>query len=205
MRRGLSDFVNSPPGFGNRGTSSGWVTHLDRLNREQGFRKSLTLGPQLAEVERLLASGTNPWREHLARWRMLDAVPYAVAARPSPELIAREEAERRARADAELRRLMAEYGTADEQEAIRRYRVSYDAETARLDAIAAGMEKPGFVDAPPMTLDDQLDYRVETLDGGVPLVASTFDNMTSATVGLALRLDGVAPRDRVYLAALPQL
>jgi Zn-dependent M16 (insulinase) family peptidase len=205
LRRGLSDFVNSPPGFGNRNTSSGWVTHLDRLNREADFRKSLTLGPQLAEVERLLASGTNVWREHLARWRMLDAVPYAVASRPSPELIAREEAERRARADAELRRLMAEYGTTDEQEAIRRYRTAYDAETARLDAIAAGAEKPGFVDSPPMTLDDQLDYRVETLAGGVPLVASTFDNMTSATVGLALRLDAVAPAERVLLAALPQL
>jgi predicted Zn-dependent peptidase len=203
-RRGLSNFVNSPPGFGQRGTSSAWPTHLDLLARGEGFRRSLTRAPELAEVERLLSGGANLWRERLAAWRLLET-PYAVAARPSPELVAREEAERAARAEAELARVMEVYGTADPQEAIRRYAADYDAETARLDALAAGVEKPGFVDDPPMTLDDRLDYRVETLAHGIPLVASTFDNMTAATAGIALRLDAVAPRDRLYLAALPQL
>jgi Zn-dependent M16 (insulinase) family peptidase len=37
------------------------------------------------------------------------------------------------------------------------------------------------------------------------LVASTFDNMTSATTGLALRLDGVPDDELVYLSILPAL
>ncbi|MGH9900265.1 MAG: hypothetical protein ACRD68_00320, partial [Pyrinomonadaceae bacterium] len=62
-----------------------------------------------------------------------------------------------------------------------------------------------FLDSPPLTLDDQLDYKVSKLAGGVPLVASTFDNMTSATTGLALRLDGVPESELVYLSMLPAL
>jgi hypothetical protein len=56
-----------------------------------------------------------------------------------------------------------------------------------------------------MTLDDQLDYRATELPGAVRLVTSTFDSMTSATTGIALRLDTV-PEDRLlYLSMLPQL
>jgi hypothetical protein len=55
-----------------------------------------------------------------------------------------------------------------------------------------------------MTLDDSLTYR-QTTAHGVPAVASTFETMKSATVGLVLRLDGVAEADLPYLSLLPEL
>src|SRR2546421_5743003 len=62
-----------------------------------------------------------------------------------------------------------------------------------------------FLEPPPLTLDDQLDYKVTTLPGGVKMVASNFENMTSATTGIALRLDGVPQEELVYLSAMPTL
>ena len=60
---------------------------------------------------------------------------------------------------------------------------------------------PKFLAAPPLTLDDQLEYKQSTLPNGIPLVSSVFANMTSATTGLALRLDGVPEEDLVLIAA----
>jgi hypothetical protein len=205
MRRGLANFVNSPPGFGLRSAGPGWIGHLHDLNRAAGFRKSLVLEPELAAVEALLARPGNPWSERIPAWRLTENTPYVVAARPDPELVRREAAEREARTEAELARLREHYGTADDQETIRRYAADYDAETARLDSIAAEGPRARFIDQPPMTLDDGLDWRRGTLAGGVPLVASTFESMTSATTGLALRLDGVEDDDLLYLAVLPAL
>ena len=203
-RRELSKFVNSPPGFGFRGSYSGWNAHLDDLNESRGFRKSVTMKPELAFVDSLLGTGRNVWRTYLPKWKLTTVTPYAVAARPSPELLKREESERQARVAAEVARLRAQYGVADDQEAIRRYKAEYDSGTAELERLAKGASAR-FVDAPPMTLDDQLRYRVDTLPGSVPVVASTFENMTSATAGLALALDGVPERQLLYLSALPAL
>ncbi|HEV7894066.1 MAG TPA: hypothetical protein VGP08_25850 [Pyrinomonadaceae bacterium] len=204
-RRGLSKFVNSPPGFGFRNTDSGWMTHLLDLNRTPGFRKSVTLKPELAAVDELLASDKNAWRDLVARWHLADSVPYAVAAKPSPQVIARGEAESAERARAQLAEVEKKYGATDEQEALKRFKVDYDATSAELERLSQQSANMKFLERPPLTLDDQLDYKVTNLQGGVPLVASNFENMTSATAGIALRLEGV-PQDRlVYLSALPQL
>ena len=101
--------------------------------------------------------------------------------------------------------MKTKYGVTDEQEAIRRYKAEYDAETVVLEKLAKQTSGARFIESPPLSLDDQLDYKVQTLSGGVPLVASTFDNMTSATTGLALRLDGVSEGELVYLSILPAL
>ena len=82
LRRQLSKFLDSPPGFGFRGTSSAWMDHLHTLAKSGGFKKSLTMRPVLAEVERILAQ-PNPWRDRLTKWGLLDT-PYGVAAKPSP-------------------------------------------------------------------------------------------------------------------------
>jgi Zn-dependent M16 (insulinase) family peptidase len=204
-RRGLSKFVNSPPGFGFRNTGSEWMTHLIDLNRTPGFRKSVTLRPELSAVEQLLSSDKNVWRELVAKWHLADSVPYAVAAKPSPQALARGEQDFNARAKAEAEQLEKKYGVTDEQEALRRYKADYDATTAELERLAQQSASMKFLEHPPLTLDDQLDYKVTRLAGGVPLVASTFENMTSATTGLALRLDGVPQERLFYLSAMPQL
>jgi Zn-dependent M16 (insulinase) family peptidase len=56
-----------------------------------------------------------------------------------------------------------------------------------------------------MTLDDQLQFESEQVAGGAPLITSTFDNMTSATTGVALRLDSVQQDRLLYISMLPQL
>ncbi|HUQ31082.1 MAG TPA: hypothetical protein VM095_03135 [Pyrinomonadaceae bacterium] len=204
-RRSLSKFASSPPGFGFRGTSAAWVSHIYRLTKSNEFRKSLTMKPELDFVEKLLASNRNFWREYLSKWKLTETVPYAAAARPSPDMVKREETERQARSAAEVARLKIKYGVADDQEAIRRYKAEYDAETIQLEKLAKQMGNTRFVESPPLSLDDQLDYKAQTLAGGVPLITSTFDNMPSASTGLALRLDGVPEEQFVYLSILPSL
>lgn len=204
-RRALSKFVNSPPGFGFRGTDAGWMTHLQELNRSKGFRKSVTMKDELAHIEKLLSGRENVWREFISKWELADAEPYAAAAVPSPRLIKEEERESRARAAAELARLKEHYKTTDDVEALRRFKSDYERTTAELERLEKQSASMKFLDNPPLTLDDQLEFEVRKLQAEVPLVASTFDNMTSATTGIALRLDGVPAERLVYLSMLPAL
>jgi hypothetical protein len=160
--------------------------------------------PELARVEELLDSNAHFWRERLAQWGISGTVPYAIAVRPSPQLLAQDRDERRLRVDAEVERLKARYDVDDTQEAILLYKKDYDATSAELEELARQAKLPPLVDSPPMTRDDQLDYEVRERDG-VSLVASTFSNMTSATAGLFFRLDGVAEKDLFYVSFLPSL
>ncbi len=204
-RRDLAKFVNSPPGFGFRNTGSNWMDQLKRLELSKDFRKSVTQKPQLDAIEKLLAGNQNFWREAIAKWKLSETVPYVAAARPNPALIKQEEQERQARASAEVARLKTVYKVTDEQEAIRLYKADYDKMSEEIDRIAKQVAPPRFVDSPPLTLDDQLDHQTRALAGDVKMVASTFENMTSATTGLALRLDGVPENQLAYLSMLPAL
>ncbi len=204
-RRAGSKFVNSPPGFGFRNTDTGWMMHLEDLHRTPGFRKSVTLKPQLAAVEEMIKGDRNVWRDSIARWHLADTVPYAVAARPSPNLIAQVEKEQAARARARTLGLKREYHVNFDQVALRRYKARYDATTAELERLTQRSTPMRFLDNPPLILDDQLDYEVTTVAGGVKMVASNFENMTSATTGLALSLEAVPEDKLIYLSALPTL
>lgn len=205
LERDLSNLINTPPAFGARNTGSTWMDQLLFLERTPEFRKSVTLTPQIAAMRKQLASGKNIWRDAIARWKLTGAVPYAAAALPSPALMQREESERVARAQTEVKRLMTSYGLTDEQEAIRRYRAEEEALSAKIEEAAKSVAPATFVSTPPMTLDDLLQYSTRKLESGVPVVTSTFDNMTSATLGIALRADGLR-RDQVrYLSLLPAL
>jgi Zn-dependent M16 (insulinase) family peptidase len=204
-RRGLSKFVNSPPGFGFRNTGSGWMDQLDRINETGGFKKSVTMKSEMAFVDTQLASKQNIWRDYLSKWGITSAKPYALATKPNPQLLKQDEQERLQRSAAEVARLKAKYNTTDDQETIKRYQADYDAASAEIDEAAKKDARIGFINTPPMTLDDQLDFKVTTLANKVPLVSSTFDNMTSATTGIALKLGNVPEDDLVYLSLMPQL
>lgn len=204
MRRAFSKFVNSPPGFGFRNTGSDWMTHLYDLSKTNDFRKSVTMKPELEFVQKLLAEDTNFWKRYISQWKLIETTPYGLGTKASPALIKLEEQERLARISKELERLKALYKTRNEQEAIRRYKADYDRATLELERLAK-QETGRFLENPPLTLDDQLDFKVLQVAGGVPLVASTFDNMTSATTGLALRLDSVPEERLFYLPLLPSL
>jgi Zn-dependent M16 (insulinase) family peptidase len=202
--RSYDKFVNSPPGFGFRNTGSEWMQHLMQLESEKDFRKSVTMKPQLEAVTAAVSGSKNVWRDLIAKTGLATTVPYGAGAKASPALLTQEENERTGRIDAEVARLEKVYDISDPQQAIRRYKQQYDSTSAALAALASN-ESARFIDTPPLTLDDQLEYSTSSLRNGVPMVSSTFDNMTSATVGLALRLDGVQERQMVYLSLLPTL
>jgi Zn-dependent M16 (insulinase) family peptidase len=197
-------FLGTPPGFGARSGSSAWPNLLLQLERSPGTRKSLVLKPEFTSIRAALDSNRNVWREALARWNISGVVPYVIGARPSAALIAREQAERTARLREETERLKRHYATADAQQALARYAADADADFARIEKATKVPPTP-FVKAPPMTLDDGLQFESVRLAGGVPLVASRFDSMTGATTGLALRLDGVPREELRYLSLLPEL
>jgi len=201
-RRTLARFTNTPIEIGE---DEKWLEHLDLLARGGEFRRSLTLQPQFAAIEKRLAAPDNLWRDLLAAWKLLDTEPYASGARANPALIEQAQRERAERVRAETARLVGKYGASSEQEALRRYRADYDKATEVIEEAARRVPLPRFMDKPPLGLDDQLDYKVFKLTGGVPLVASTFEGLNSATVGLVLRLDGVPASRLVYLSALPEL
>ncbi|HEX8254480.1 MAG TPA: hypothetical protein VF846_15150 [Thermoanaerobaculia bacterium] len=203
--RQLANVVNTPPSWGARNTFSSWMDHLLLLERTPEFRKSVTLAPQVKSVRALLTGDKNIWRERLAQWQLTGVTPYAVAARPSSAMLEREEKERVARADAEAQRLAKQYASADVQAALKRYQTEQDAAAAAIEAEAKKITPPSFVKEPPMTLDEQLQYSVKKLPSGVPVVASTFENMTSATLGVAVRADGVTREQLRYLSLLPVL
>jgi Zn-dependent M16 (insulinase) family peptidase len=204
-RRNLSKFVNTPPGFGfrNGGNGYGWLWQTRYLNQEKDFRKSVTLKPQIAQVESLLASGKNFWRDYLPKWKLTEIKPYVAVAHANPKLIQQEQAERIARSEAETNALKKKYNLNDGQEAIRRYKAEYDATTIELEKLSTASDAK-FIENPPLTLDEQIDYK-ETTVGSVRLGAATFDNMTGATTGIALKLDTLPEKDLVYVSSLPDL
>ena len=203
--RQLANFVNTPPAFGARNTGSEWMDHLLLLEKVPEFRKSVTLKPELTDIRKELTSGKNIWRDRLAKWQLTGVTPYGAGARPSPALLAREDQERVQRADAEAKRLAAQYGMTDVQAALQRYRKEQDEAAARIEEEAKKIPPPPFIKNPPMTLDDDLQFAQSKLTSNVPMVTSTFDSMTSATLGVAFRVDGV-PREHLrYLSLLPQL
>ena len=199
-------YLNSPPMFGFRsGAGWGWLGLLEDLEEEEGFRKSLVMKNRFAYAESLLSLDDNFWKERIDHWRILTIQPYAVGAAPSPELIAREADAKSARIAGYIEDFKRKYETDDAQKAIAMYKEEFDKKTAELETIASKDELPGFIENPPMTLDDQLNYEITTLPGGIPLVASTFENVTSSEIGIAFRLDVIPESLMVYLPYLPSV
>jgi Zn-dependent M16 (insulinase) family peptidase len=203
--RQLANFVNTPPSWGARGTGSSWMDQLLLLERTNDFKKSVTLGPQIATVRKQLTSGKNIWRDALAKWQLTSVTPFAAAARPSSALLQREEAERVARAEAETQRIVQQYAMQDAQEALKRLQKEQDAEAARIEEEAKKITPPAFVKNPPMTLDDELQFKQGKLESGVRIVTTTVENMSSATLGIAFRTDIVNGPDLRYISLLPAL
>jgi Zn-dependent M16 (insulinase) family peptidase len=203
IRRRLDKALDTPPRFGERWTGDFWIRHLTDMGREGGFRKLLALPDAYEHALTLAASRTNPWRDRISAWGLLD-VPYGVVLRASPAMRKRLDEERDARNAAEVARIEAAYGAGDAQEALRKREGEIARETEAIAKAEASVPMPSFVSDPPMTFDDSLAYRQESLDD-VPLVASTFEAMKSSTVGLAFRVEGVREEDLLYLSVLPSL
>jgi Zn-dependent M16 (insulinase) family peptidase len=204
-RRSLSKFVNSPPGFGFRGGGDEWEFQLGLLEKLGGFRRSVTMKPALDFVEKTLAGDRNIWSQYISKWKLANTQPWILAARPDADLPRVAQEDRNGRVAAEAAQLKQRYGLASEQDALKRYAAEYDSETAKIDETASRVKPAKFIDNPPLTLDDQLDYAVKPIGEGINIVASTFDSMTSATTGLALRLDGIPQDQLMFVSLLPAM
>jgi Zn-dependent M16 (insulinase) family peptidase len=203
LRRAIDKALDTPPEFGSRSTGEYWVETLDDRAHAPGFVRSLAYHDGIARALALAESGKNEWRDRIRAWGLLES-PYAVVARPSPELRARLDREREARVAAELARLEAKYAAHDPQEALRRRQEEIDEASAAIARAEKEVPLPPLAPDPPMTNDDGLKWTSETR-GGIVRVASTFDAMKSATVGLLLRLDSVPDEQLPWLAVLPSL
>ena len=204
-RRELRNFLNSPPGFGFRGVGGRWYELLKHLQKTSGFHKKLTLDDETAFAEKLLSSGANTWKGYIAKWKLLENKPYGLATRPDANMLEQTEKERADRIEAFTNSLKGSYKVDDDKKAAAIFKEEYDVRTRVIDSVAGQISMPRFVSNPPLTLDDQLRYNVETLPGGGQKVVSTFDHMTSATVGLAFRMDVIPESVLFYVGALPTL
>jgi len=192
--------------FGFRsGAGSGWMMLLGELEKEPGFRKSLLLKNRYANIEEMINSGKNIWAPIIDKLNLLGFKPFAIGSKPDKEMIAKSVAEKEARIAQHIADYKKKYGVDTDQEAISAYKADFDNKTAELDAIAANQTLPGFVENPPFTLDGQLQYDNIELDNGVPMFAATFNNMTSSTLYLYLKMNVVPKNQLVYLPFLPTL
>ena len=203
-QRSLAKFTNTPPKFGGRTTGDSWYTQIEEMKKIKDFKKSVILKPQFEEVDKLIAGGKNFWGEYFNRWKLLTPLPYAVLGKANSKLLQQQDSAAKQRAAAEISVLKAKYMVTDDQQAIRQYKADYDSSTALLEK-AEQAHTIKFIDNPPLTLDDQLDFKTTFLKNKIPLTASTFNNMSSATTGIAFKLDKLPEDKFVYLAMLPQL
>ncbi len=204
LRRSTDKLTSSPPGFGARMGQSAWPSLLRELADELGFDKSLVQPALFAYLEGVVNNGVNIWRDKIREWKLVETPPYVVVAQPMASLVDDEEVDLERRLAAEVERLKASYGVDDEQEAIRRYQREYDAASAELERVQSEDAPAKFIDRPPMSLDEQLDYEVKEVDG-VPLVVGKFAGMNSATAGIALSMKELEGRQLVFASILPQL
>jgi Zn-dependent M16 (insulinase) family peptidase len=204
-RKQLEHDLDSPPMFGDRGGPAGaWLAVLEDVEEDAGFRKPL-ISPRYAVADSMLSLDRNPWGDLLERCQLLSRPPYAVGVSPSPEYLDTEAQAKQERLARHLVALRERFGVDTDQAALAAYRAEFDARTRDLEDLAHMDTLPSFVSDPPLTLDDGLVYTTGTLAGNVPYVATTFESMTSATVGIALRMDVLPESLLVYAPILPDI
>ena len=206
-RKYLNRALNSPPQFGFRmsGMAGNWQDIMAFLEHDEGFRKSLVLAPHFAEADKALAGDQNNWRQLIDGWGLLDADPYVMGVHPDPAMITQARESKDARLAAAVANVQEQYGENDPQKALKKFRDDFDADTTELEAIYAEETLPGFMDSPPMELDEQLQYETLQLSSGAEMVASTFENMSTSTFEIHFRLDVIPAEHLVYVPLLPRL
>lgn len=204
-QRDLRKFLNTPPRFGYRGTGSGWYYHLKHLQKIGGFEKNLALTGEMDNAEKLISSGHNFWAGYIDKWGLMKTEPFGVGSKADPDIITNTDNDLKQRLESFVSSLKEKYNVDSDTAAIKKYKKEYDAKTAVIDEEAAKIPMPEFTKNPPMTLDNTLDYAVDKLHGGGPLVVSTFESLTGATSGLAFNMYAVPESLLVYVPALPTL
>jgi Zn-dependent M16 (insulinase) family peptidase len=150
-----------------------------------------------------LAGPANLWRPIAERAGLLGR-PHVVAARPDPELQARQEAAREARLRRQVRALQTRFRQPTEAAALTSFKQAFDAATAAIEAGNADLHLPAFLAHPPLLRDDAPSVSGQ-LPGGVPVVRAHFDSTVFTDVTLAFDLRGVPAADYELLPMLASL
>ncbi len=204
-QRRYAQVLDTPPQFGfRRGPAGFWLSHLEGLESLDGFEKSITLTDLFSKIEKRLASNDNIWTSYIEKWRLASVVPYVVAIKPDPSMIDKIAAAKEARLAGYIAGFQKEYGVSSPQAALKMYRTNFDAATVTLEKKAASQPQLKFTDNPPLTLDPELKSSTKKL-GAVRLDAFQFDNLTSATAGIALSLQALPDSLLLYVPILPTL
>lgn len=204
-RKFLDDMLNSPPRFGYRGTGTNWMSHLTDLHREGGFKRSLVMKTRLGRAEFIAGADKNHWRDLINEWNLLSDLPFGISSLPDPEYQSRALAERSLRIQEYTEMLKDKYDVKTDAEALMLYDQEYQLTTEKMEDMAGKVKMPEFIDNPPLSLDETLQYSVESLPGGGELVYAKFNNLVGATVGLAFNMYAVPESDLLYVPALPIL
>jgi len=224
-QRFLREQIEAPPRFGYRGTGDFWYRRIIDLAKSGNWQRDLLETARIADLQADLESG-NIWAELISEMNLVDAKITTVASYPDPELPARQhqdKLERLSDAEEELKR---RYATNDGQEAIRLYQTEFAARTAKLDAIEAEIPRPGFLADPPLTLDEMIDTRLDSLTiaqpvdstslamepdqsageaKSIPLCINRFEHTSQIETGLFFNIRDIDYEDLIYLPLLPLL
>ncbi len=190
-------WTKNAPGFGLHTSNSDWKSQFERLAMDSSFIQSVSEEAAWQGVELQLKSGKNIWRQVIQTFH-LDEVPYATATAPSPGLLEEIEKSKEERTGKQIQLLMAKYHTTDEQEALSKFEQEEAIKTKEIDKIASSIPRPRFTAHPPLTPDEQLQYRQFQIQG-VPVIASFFDAPPTLDIGLSFNLRRVPRRYYKYL------
>lgn len=200
-RRSQSVWTKSAPQFG-LNYETQWKEHLEYLEMDPSFTRSISDEPVWRAVERRMQSGKNIWGGLIRNFHLLE-VPYATASVPSQQLLEEMDSNRRKRVEAKIKQLMDRFHTDDEQQALARFEQEETVKTKEIDKIAARVRRPRFTDHPPLTPDDNIRYTQFRLNS-VPVIATFFDRAPTIDLGLSFDLRRIPQRYYKYLPILPR-
>lgn len=194
-------WIKSAPLFG-LNEKTDWKEHLNYLEINPSFIRSLSEEQVWQEVDRRLRSGTNIWRAIIQQFHLLE-VPFATASVPSPQLLEEQEKEHQQRVAAKIKELMARYRVTDDQEALSKFEEEEMAKAHEIDQIAAKVPRPRFTEHPPLTADDSARYKQFRVED-VPVIATSFDRAPTIDIGLSFDLRKIPSRYYKYLPIFPR-
>ena len=204
-KRRYAQILDTPPQFGFRGGPAGfWISHLEGLESLDKFKKSITLADVFDAVESKISADANSWSGPIDKWRLTKIELCVVAAKPDPTMIGKIAADKESRLSGYVEGFKKRFAVTDDQQALRLYKAEFDAATAALEKRAAAQPRMEFTSDPPLSLDPELKSSTKTIQS-VRLDAFRFDNLTSATIGLALNLNALPDSLLVYAPILPSI
>jgi Zn-dependent M16 (insulinase) family peptidase len=200
-RRNQTVWIKTPPLFG-IDLDAEWKDHLETLELNRSFVRSLSSEPAWQEILGQLQSGKNIWRNVIAKSNLIDK-PYATASQPSPQILESMERSKNERFKKKIEELRDQYSAIDDQTALTRFNQAELAKSREIDRIEAKVARPRFTEHPPLTADDEIRYRKFHL-GNVPVTASIFERPPTSDIGFAFDIRAIPPKYYRYLPILPR-